>query len=82
MGNPSRTSSFLVHELAHLIMNIGMCSLQRKAVATAYREAKDERLYDLEFYMMANDMEYWATGAQAWFDAIEDLDLSNFLSRI
>lgn len=63
----------LVHELAHSVMDLGMSPRQLEAISTAYDKAKEGNLYDMESYMMANRFEYWAMGAQAWFDAISFL---------
>lgn len=79
--SPLWVQSVLVHEVAHSVMDIGMSPQQREAVSLAYNKAKEEKLYDLESYTMANDQEYWAMLAQAWFDATRHPGALLFLPR-
>ena len=63
------SESILVHEFAHTVMAVGMNEDQRQAVISAYFNARSSQLYKPGVYMMANADEYWAEGAQAWFEA-------------
>ena len=63
------SESILVHEFAHTVMAVGMNEDQRQAVISAYFNARSSQLYKPSIYMMANADEYWAEGAQAWFEA-------------
>ena len=66
----------LVHEVAHLVMDLGLgrrdmsgCPT-RFAIANAYRRALWEQKYTLEplTYTLTNDQEYFACTSQAWFN--------------
>lgn len=68
--------SNLVHEVAHLVMDLGLgrrdhygCPT-RFAIADAYRRALWEQKYTLEplVYTLTNDQEYFACTSEAWFD--------------
>ena len=63
------SENILVHEFAHTVMAVGMNEDQRQAVISAYFNARSSQLYHSNVYMMANADEYWAEGAQAWFEA-------------
>ena len=63
------SENILVHEFAHTVMAVGMNEDQRQAVISAYFNARSSQLYKPSIYMMANADEYWAEGAQAWFEA-------------
>lgn len=63
------SENILVHEFAHTVMAVGMNEDQRQAVISAYFNARSSQLYHSSIYMMANADEYWAEGAQAWFEA-------------
>ena len=63
------SENILVHEFAHSVMSIGMNEDQRQAVLGAYFNARANQLYKKDCYMMASADEYWAEGAQSWFEA-------------
>lgn len=61
--------NILVHEFAHSVMAIGMNENQRQAVLGAYFNARANQLYRKDAYILASADEYWAEGAQSWFEA-------------
>ena len=69
-GDPYSTENILVHEFAHAIHEMGLNTVDPTFDArlqTAYDTAKAEGLWK-GTYAMENRMEYWAEGAQSWFD--------------
>lgn len=71
------TENILVHEFAHSVMAVGMDEDQRQAVISAYFNARSSQLYKADVYMLANADEYWAEGAQAWFEATIRTDVNS-----
>ncbi|HEY6459927.1 MAG TPA: DUF4019 domain-containing protein, partial [Polyangiaceae bacterium] len=65
-----RGSNVLVHELAHAIQTIGLVrdDAFQKALADAFAKAKAEGRIQAP-YPASSVEEYWAVGAQSWFDA-------------
>ena len=57
----------LIHTLAHSVMSF-MDADDRQAVISAYFNARATLLYRPGCYMMSSADEYWAEGAQAWFE--------------
>ncbi len=63
------TESIMVHEFAHNV-DFAMRRVNREfaqQLRTAFRKAKEEGLW-ADTYSMTNDAEYFAEGAQAWFN--------------
>lgn len=58
-------------------MALGMQDAQVAAVHDAYKAARAANLYDSACYMASNADEYWAEGAQAWFDATLRSDVNS-----
>jgi hypothetical protein len=70
-GDPYATESILVHELSHTIHQLAVADLDpgfEARLAAAYQAARDAGRW-AHTYAMANPAEYWAEGAQSWFDA-------------
>jgi hypothetical protein len=65
-----RGSNVLIHELAHAIQTVGLVrdDAFQKALADAFGRAKAEGRIQAP-YPASNVEEYWAVGAQSWFDA-------------
>jgi hypothetical protein len=65
-----RGSNVLVHELAHAIQTVGLVrdDAFQKALADAFARAKAEGRIQAP-YPASSVEEYWAVGAQSWFDA-------------
>ena len=61
MRNDTRYSheSILVHEFSHCVMNLGMTATQKAAVSQAYKQAKEQNLYDANCYMMVSSLDAW-----------------------
>jgi len=69
-GDPYSTENILVHEFAHAVLNVGMRALNpefKDRVRAAYRKAMDAGLWK-KTYAATDVEEYWAEGAQSWFD--------------
>jgi hypothetical protein len=69
-GDPYATENVLVHEFAHSIHTLGMSSIDPTfdtRLAAEYENAKRKGLWQ-GTYAMENRNEYWAEGAQSWFD--------------
>lgn len=69
-GDPYWQENILLHEFAHAIHEMGLNTVDptfdRRLQAT-YEHAKSNGLWK-GTYAMQNRMEYWAEGAQSWFD--------------
>jgi len=69
-GDPYATENILVHEFSHAIHEMGMNSVDPtfdKRLRAAFASAKEKGLWK-KTYAGSNPSEYWAEGAQAWFD--------------
>jgi cyclophilin family peptidyl-prolyl cis-trans isomerase len=69
-GDPYATENILVHEFAHAIHEMGMNAVDPtfdKRLRAAFQSAKEMGLWK-RTYAGSNPSEYWAEGAQAWFD--------------
>jgi hypothetical protein len=79
LGYPSdryHGETILVHEFAHTIVALALSELDPSFVArleSAFRSSRQGNLWD-DTYAATSPEEYWAEGAQDWFDA-------NFESR-
>ena len=69
-GDPYSTENICIHEFSHAIHEMGMSRLDPtfdKRLRAAFQRAKDAGLWK-GTYAATNPMEYWAEGAQSWFD--------------
>ncbi len=69
-GDPYWQENILIHEFAHAIHEMGMCTVDPTfdgRLKAAYQHAKTNGLWK-GTYAMQNRMEYWAEGTQSWFD--------------
>ncbi|NDG62126.1 MAG: hypothetical protein EBY29_01475 [Planctomycetes bacterium] len=69
-GDPYSTENILLHEFAHAVHEMGLHTVDPTFDARlqqVYDSAKAEGLWK-GTYAMENRMEYWAEGAQSWFD--------------
>ncbi len=69
-GNPYPSENILVHEFAHTIHLLGMNTVDPTfdgRLRTAYAAAMHQGLWQ-HAYAGTNYREYWAVGAQCWFD--------------
>jgi len=69
-GDPYSTENICIHEFSHAIHEMGMSRLDPtfdKRLRAAFQKAKDAGLWK-GTYAATNPMEYWAEGAQSWFD--------------
>ncbi len=69
-GDPYSTENILVHELSHAIHQMALVDLDatfEKRLIAAYEASKKAKRW-ANTYAMDNVMEYWAEGAQSWFD--------------
>jgi hypothetical protein len=57
-----------LHEIAHLIMNVGLTDADRARIQTQYERAKASGIWGSD-YIMVNDDEYFAESTQAYFCA-------------
>jgi len=70
-GDPYHGESILIHEFAHTVHKQGMVALDPTfddRLKKAFAQAMDKRKWK-GTYAASNYMEYWAEGAQSWFDA-------------
>ncbi len=70
VGDPYSTENILVHEFAHAIHQMAMSELDAtfdKRLIAAFDAAKKAKRW-ANTYAVDNYMEYWAEGAQSWFD--------------
>jgi hypothetical protein len=69
-GDPYSTENILLHEFAHAVHEMALSKLDETfdgRLAAAYASAISEGLWS-GTYAATNRMEYWAEGAQSWFD--------------
>lgn len=69
-GDPYSTENILVHELSHAIHQMAMVELDptfETRLVAAFEAAKKAKRW-ANTYAMDSYMEYWAEGAQSWFD--------------
>mmetsp|Transcript_66353 Transcript_66353/g.128306 ORF Transcript_66353/g.128306 Transcript_66353/m.128306 type:complete len:427 (-) Transcript_66353:145-1425(-) len=66
--------SILVHEFGHMVMNCGFDWKQEKRIHSIYQDASKN--YSASLYMFSNAEELWANGTQAWFHAINRVDVN------
>jgi peptidyl-prolyl cis-trans isomerase A (cyclophilin A) len=69
-NDPYSTENILVHEFAHAIAGVGMRAIDptfNERLQVAFRKARDAGLWK-GTYAGSNPAEYWAEGAQNWFD--------------
>jgi len=75
-GDPYGAENILIHEFAHAIHEMGMRAVDPTfddRLRDAFNAAMDEGLWD-GVYASTNRMEYWAEGAQSWFDTNREND--------
>jgi cyclophilin family peptidyl-prolyl cis-trans isomerase len=68
--DPYSTENICVHEFAHAIHEMGMNSVDAtfdRRLRQAHRNATNQNLWK-GTYAFTNPHEYWAEGAQSWFD--------------
>lgn len=69
-GDPYSTENILLHEFPHAVHEMGLNTIDPTfdtRLQSAYDAARDAGLWK-DTYAMENRMEYWAEGAQSWFD--------------
>lgn len=66
-GDPYSTENILIHEFAHAIHEMGLPKSFDERVRRAFENAKAKNLWG-GTYAASNPSEYWAEGAQCWFD--------------
>jgi hypothetical protein len=69
-GDPYATENILVHEFAHAVHQMGVAYLDAtfdQRLQHAYNDARAAGRW-ANTYAMDNHYEYWAEGAQSWFD--------------
>jgi hypothetical protein len=69
-GDPYATENILIHELSHAVHLMGLPAVDPTfdgRLRKAFAHARDTGLW-AHTYAMANAEEYWAEGAQSWFD--------------
>ncbi|KAG1655299.1 hypothetical protein FOA52_002458 [Chlamydomonas sp. UWO 241] len=69
--------NILIHELGHTVMNVGLLPHERGAILDAWAAAESAHMYTPGIYMISNADEYWAEGAQSWFDATVRTDVND-----
>ncbi len=75
-GDPYSTESILVHEFAHAIHEMALCTLDPTfddRLKQGYQRAMQEKLWD-GTYAATNRQEYFAEGTQSWFDTNREDD--------
>ena len=78
-GDPYWQENILLHEFAHAIHERGMNTIDPtfdKRLMAAFEHARANGLWK-GTYSMENRMEYWAEGAQAWFDTARKNDFQH-----
>ncbi len=68
-GDPYTAENITIHEVAHTIAS-AIREVDRdwyRRLRTAYKDAKTKGIYG-DSYAGTNEQEYWAEGAQCWFD--------------
>jgi hypothetical protein len=69
-GDPYRGENILIHEFAHIIMNIAIRNTDpelHKKITENWKSARDEGLWK-NTYAITDDNEYFAECVQSWFD--------------
>lgn len=69
-GDPYSTENILIHEFAHAIHQMGLNKIDGefdRRLRAAYEQAMEQGLWR-GTYAATNRNEYWAEGAQSWFD--------------
>src|SRR4051812_1838117 len=69
-GDPYRGENILIHEFAHIIMNVGIRNAEpdtHKKIIDNWKAARDEGLWK-NTYAITDDNEYFAECVQSWFD--------------
>ena len=75
-GDPYRSESILIHEFSHAIHEMGLNVVDPdfdNRLAKAFNAAATKALWR-NTYAITNKEEYWAEGAQSWFDANREND--------
>lgn len=75
-GDPYATENILIHELAHALHEMGLDRVDAsfdERLRAAYEEALAQGLWK-DAYAAVNKEEYWAEGAQSWFDTNREND--------
>ena len=75
-GDPYWSESILIHEFSHAIHEMGLNTIEPGfdgRLASAFNEAARKGLWR-GTYAITNKEEYWAEGAQSWFDANREND--------
>ena len=69
-GDPYRGENILIHEFAHIIMNVAIRNTEPntyKRINENWKSARDEGLWK-NTYAITDDNEYFAECVQSWFD--------------
>jgi hypothetical protein len=69
-GDPYRGENILIHEFAHIIMNVAIRNAEpdtHKKIIDHWKSARDEGLWK-NTYAISDDNEYFAECVQSWFD--------------
>jgi hypothetical protein len=69
-GDPYRGENILIHEFAHIIMNVAIRNTDpdfHKKITETWKAARDEGLWK-NTYAITDDNEYFAECTQSWFD--------------
>jgi len=69
-GDPYRGENILIHEFAHIIMNVAIRNLEpdtHEKITELWKSARDEGLWK-NTYAITDDNEYFAECVQSWFD--------------
>jgi hypothetical protein len=69
-GDPYRGENILIHEFAHIIMNVAIHNTEpetHKKITDNWKAARDEGLWK-NTYAITDDNEYFAECTQSWFD--------------
>ena len=75
-GDPYRGEDILTHEFAHTIHTLGLRSVEpafEDALRRAFEHARSQGLWK-GTYASTSPEEYWAEGAQSWFDRNRSAD--------
>jgi hypothetical protein len=75
-GDPYAPENILIHEFAHAIHQMGLSTVDKTFDARlqeTYEAAMKDGLWE-NTYAASNKSEYWAEGAQSWFDTNREND--------
>lgn len=75
-GDPYSTENILIHEFSHAIHEMGLSIIDPtfdKRLRAAFDSAKEKQLWK-GTYAASDRKEYWAEGAQSWFDDNRESD--------